>query len=296
MARRQITEEQRAEVIELKRQHSYAEVVELTGLPLGTVRTICRRSKAFTGNPTHRQMFALPEPIQSTSTALTVPQLPEQAAITGIKEVDAMLWLQEVIKTGDQALIDKALEARAKIKLTNEELATKYRQHLVSEGAGWTAAFKTIGFGELDGKARVSIEKKAARDEAISRFGNDPEYQSEAELWAINTLEGVKLELMREDRDEIARRFKLQPELLPHTLDDCLHELNYWDKYYWLIHALTDGEPHPAASEREHFVFGLMVSIRPRSRAEAKRVMEHLLAGSRMEWAASNDILINIVS
>ena len=49
------------QVLELRRNHSLREVAAQTGLPLGTVKTICARSGAFKDNPRHRAMFKLPE-------------------------------------------------------------------------------------------------------------------------------------------------------------------------------------------------------------------------------------------
>lgn len=46
MARpRTITDQQRAQVLDLKRRYSFAQVATITGLPLGTVRTLIRRKR-----------------------------------------------------------------------------------------------------------------------------------------------------------------------------------------------------------------------------------------------------------
>lgn len=34
------------------------------------------------------------------------------------------------------------------------------------------------------------------------------------------------------DKDKVAERFKARPDLLPHTLADCLCELDYWNHLY----------------------------------------------------------------
>ena len=97
-----VSPEAREKVLELRRSHSLGKVAELTGLPLGTVKIICVRSGAFNDNPRHRALFALPAIQASTSTALVVPTLPPQAVVTGDKEVDAVIWLREVIATADK--------------------------------------------------------------------------------------------------------------------------------------------------------------------------------------------------
>ena len=71
MARKTITDQQRAKVLELKRRHSYNEVAAITGLPLGTVRTIVRRSGTLSDNPKHRLMFTLPAIKHSASSSPT---------------------------------------------------------------------------------------------------------------------------------------------------------------------------------------------------------------------------------
>jgi hypothetical protein len=77
-----VSQDSRQRVIELRRNHSYAEVAKKTGLPVGTVKTICTRSGAFRDNPAHRALFALPAIQASEQTALAMPQLPAQNAVT----------------------------------------------------------------------------------------------------------------------------------------------------------------------------------------------------------------------
>ena len=86
-----ITPEVRQNVLDLRRSHSLREVAELTGLALGTVKTIVSRSGQSRDNQALRKLFALPALQTSTSTALAVPELPRQQAHTGDKEIDAVL-------------------------------------------------------------------------------------------------------------------------------------------------------------------------------------------------------------
>ena len=64
-----LTNEQREQVITLRRTHSLSEVASLAGLSLGTVKAIVSRSGLFTDNPRHRAMFTLP-PVCALSRAL----------------------------------------------------------------------------------------------------------------------------------------------------------------------------------------------------------------------------------
>ena len=92
-----LTNEQREQVITLRRTHSLSEVASLAGLSLGTVKAIISRSGLFTDNPRHRAMFTLPPRPSSRETLPTVPELPPQRVVTGDKEIDALLWLRQVI-------------------------------------------------------------------------------------------------------------------------------------------------------------------------------------------------------
>ncbi len=76
-------------------------------------------------NQAFRALFTLP-PIQpSASTSLTVPEMPAPKVVTGDREVDAVLWLQECVRTGHQALIDKALEAAKKITTPSVQTSSR---------------------------------------------------------------------------------------------------------------------------------------------------------------------------
>lgn len=292
-----ITDQQRAQVLELKRRHSYSEVAAITGLPLGTVRTIVRRSGALSDNPKHRLMFTLPAIKHSASTQLAAFVMPPQREVTGDKEVDAVLWLREVIATGDPLAIDKALTAVANIKTPLAEIETRYANHLRKNGGGnMFAAFKAIGFADIEDHVKKSKTTALLRHEAAARFGNDPDLMTEAERWAIRVLDGVDVELLDSDRSGIADRFKQHPELMPHTLADCLHELNFWNDLYWLKQAADAGEPAQECYEREHFVFELMAEIRPRSRDEATAVLQYIIDDERKDDEHADAILFNLVS
>ena len=103
--KQRVSDEQRSQVLELRRRHSLREVAEATGLPLGTVKTLVSRSGAFRDNEQHRALFTLPPVMASRETLPSVPELPPQERVTGDKEVDAVLWLRSIINTGQRALI-----------------------------------------------------------------------------------------------------------------------------------------------------------------------------------------------
>lgn len=295
-----VSPDTRQQVLELRRCHSLRQVAERTGLPLGTVKTLCSRSGAFRDNQALRELFALP-PIQtSASTALTVPELPPQDIVTGDQEIDAVLWLRSVIATGQPALIEKAMLAAKRIKTPLKDLADRYMKHLVSARPGdWTVAFQTMGFDDLEGLAKSSIEKLTRQHEAVARFGSVDNLftKTPAEQFCIDALAGLKFYLYEsKDNAKVEKRFQAHPELLPHTLSDCLHERAYWTDLYWLRCAASQGsgDHWPEAQARDDFVFRSLARIRARTKEEAVAVLRYL-ADDYMDQEETNAILMNLI-
>lgn len=298
--RQRVSDDQRRLVLELRRRHSLREVAEITGLPLGTVKTLVSRSGAFRDNEQHRAMFTLPPISASTESLPSVPELPPQEVVTGDKEVDAVLWLRSIISTGQAALIDRAMEGAKKIKTPLEVLEKRYRDHLVATSPGHLfAAMSSFGFADLDALATRAIERHRLRLEGAARFGDALLADTESETFCIQALRGLKAtgQFGDFDKSEVAARFSVHPELLPHTLADCLYELGYWDHLYRLRNAVdrdaSDGPPE--ATARDWFVFGLLAQIRPRDKAEALAVFRYLIASQRDDMAESEAILCNLI-
>lgn len=290
----------RADVLELRKSFSLREVANKTGLPLGTVKTICNRSGAFKDNATHRALFALPPFHHSSSTALTVPALPAQEAETGDAEIDAMLWLRKVITTGQADLIDKALLAAKRIKTPLKELEERYLKHLVSKKPGdWTVALKTFGFSDLEGLARGSSDRLARQHAGIARFGSMENLfnPTPAEQFCIDALFGLKLTGWTYDENEVDDRFNARPDLMPRTLSDCLYERAYWSDLYWLRAAWPDSGDHfHEVQARDDFAFRGLARIRARSKDEAVEVLRYLDSKDAFGRQETQSILMNLVS
>lgn len=298
--RHRVSDEQRRLVLDLRRRHSLREVAEITGLPLGTVKTLVSRSGAFRDNEQHRALFTLPPISASTETLPSVPELPPQEVVTGDKEVDAVLWLRSIISTGQSALIERAMEGAKKIRTPLDALEKRYRDYLVATNPGHPfAAMSSYGFADLDALATRAIERHRLRQEGAARFGNDLLADTEAETFCVEALRGVKAtgQFGDFDKSEVAARFNAHPELLPHTLADCLYELGYWDHLYRLRNAVDrDASDGPVeATARDWFVFGLLAQIRPREKAEALAVFRYLIASQRDDMAESEAILCNLI-
>ena len=297
-----VSDDLRRQVLDLRRRHSLREVAEATGLPLGTVKTITSRSGAFRDNAAQHALFALPPIKPSAETLPSVPELPPQRAITGDAEVDILLWLREVISTGQAAPIERAMEAAERIKTPRKDLEKRYSDHLLATCEGNVfRTFGSIGFADLEGLAARSVEKHRQRIEGRARFGDALLANTDAELFCIEALDGAKPgQWGFLDEGEVAERFKARPELLPHTLADCLHELAYWADLYRLRSATCehsyDAEGPQEAHARERFAFTLLGEIRPRNREEAKAVLRYLIANQRKDDQDADKILDNLIA
>ena len=298
--KQRVSDKQRRLVLDLRRRHSLREVAQITGIPLGTVKTLVSRSGAFRDNEQHRAMFTLPPISASTEALPSVPELPPQEVVTGDKEVDAVLWLRSVISTGQAALIDRAMEGAKKIKTPLDVLEKRYRDYLVATNPGHLfAAMSSFGFADLDALATRAIEQQRLRLEGAARFGGNLLADTEAETFCIEALRGLRAagQFGDFDKRQVAARFNAHPELLPHTLADCLYELSYWDQLYRLRNAVdrdaSDGPPD--ATARDWFVFGLLAQIRPRDKSEGLAVFRYLIASQREDMAESEAILINLI-
>lgn len=251
-------------------------------------------------NHQHRALFSLPPIKPSRETLPSIPKLPPQQRVTGDKEVDALLWLRTVIGTGEAALIECAMEAASKIKTPRDALEKRYRDYLAATNPGnLFAALSSFGFADLDSLATKAIEQRRLRIEGAARFGDDLLADTEADVFCIEALHGLERgeTLNQYDKSEAAARFKARPDLMPHTLADCLHELNYWDRLYWLRNAVdiyaSDG---PAESQaREWFVFGLLAEIPPRNKEEARAVFRYLYDSGRDEQEEARGIIENLI-
>lgn len=294
------THPKREQVLAMRRSHSLQDIAIKTGIPLGTVKTWCNRSGLSRDNAALRQLMTLPPIQQSASTALAVPELPPQQEVTGDPEIDAVLWLRQVIETGQVALIGKAMEAAKRIKTPLKTLEDRYMKHLVSKEPGnWTVVFRTLGFADLDGLAESSIQKLARQHEALARFGTVDALFADtpAETFATDVLRGCKRDKSRGGYDDAAadKRFNSRTDLLPHTLSDCLYELAYWHDLYWLRSVHDYGDPTNEAYAREQFAFRCLGRIRPRSKAEAIAVFRYLAEHEKMDDSETEGILLNLI-
>lgn len=137
----------------------------------------------------------------------------------------------------------------------------------------------SFGFADLEGLAKSSLATAALVSEAKARFEGETIWEdTPAEQFcekALKRCKGFK-DYINNDKAEVAKRFRKHADLMPHTLDDCLHEIAYWDRLYALRHAAGEwGDGMHEAIARDWFVQDLLSEIKPRNQHEALRVLDY---------------------
>lgn len=257
-------------------------------------------------NQAFRELFSLP-PIQaSTSTALTAPETPAPKVVTGDRELDAVLWLRECIKTGHAALIAPALDAFKKIRTPPDELEKRYCAWLRENSGGnpFAVIFGGMGFANLAGLAQKSSEQLARRHDAIARFGSVENLfkDTRAEAACKKALRGLKRSKphgwLEYDSEQTDARFSAHQALAPRTQADCLHGMEFSTTLYWIRHACEPnaGDHWAAFQAHEDFCFRSLARIAPCSKEEALAVLEYLEAREYMDRDETPAILRNLVA
>ena len=249
-----------------------------------------------------RALFALPPMPSSAGTALFIPELPPSQAVTGDGEIDAVLWLQSVVKTGNQVLIDMALESVKRITTPMKLLEDRYAAHVRKTHPDnvFAVLFATMDFGDLEKRAKQAVEKEARKREALSRFGSVEALfaATPAEAACGKALRGLKRKNGFYDSRQARSRFERHPALVPATIDDCLYVFEYWERLYVLRSAAVDyaGDPLQETSEHDSYCFAKMSDVHPRSGAEAIRAFDHMNSCDRLGWSHGPEVLRNLIA
>ena len=295
----------RAQVLALRRTQSARAVAQALNIPLGTVKAISSRAGITRDNAKMRAFFRLPEIVASDCTALQPPVAPPQpVAVTGNKDLDAVLWLRQVVQTGDTALIAKAMQAAERIKTPAQELEKRYGDFLMRESGGNTmrAVFGSIGFADLKGLAERTLDKQARRREAIARYGSMegvfatlPQEQFCMDALALVPTSATSWYAF--DQEQVNAAFAQQIDLVPHTLADCLYELDFWDAVYRLRNGWDNaGDDLPEVNARRRYIDShCLATIRPKTRDEAKAVLRYMAAHEMFDRNETDAVLENLV-
>lgn len=294
-----------AQVLALRRTQSASAVAKALGIPLGTVKAICSRAGLTRDNAKLRAFFCLPEPVASNCTALQ-PQVapPKPTTTTGNQDLDAMLWLRQVVQTGDAALIAKAMQAAQRIQTPAAELEKRYGQYLMQQSGGNTmaAAFGSIGFADLHGLAKAVLSKQQRRMDALARFGSEQAVfaDTKQERFCIDALALVPMSTdgwPQYEQEQVNAAFAQHTDLVPHTLSDCLHELDFWDALYHLRTGWDNtGDELPQVYARRCYIDAHCLStIRPKSRQEAKTVLRYMAEHEMFDRTETDAVLENLI-
>nr|WP_237388286.1 helix-turn-helix domain-containing protein [Xenorhabdus sp. Sc-CR9] len=279
----------------------------------------------MTDNTVHKTLFTIPEPGYSTAIA-TVKPLPVQRKITGNKQVDAYLWVLEVIKTNEPAHLDAAEVALKKLKITPKAAQQKYADYLMKSGAhAFQVAFGTLSMDNPQGYiSRAKEQIKAAAKvrgifasyeaaleltapEKLMLMGELAEIYEPFHYWseeehAQGCMYGDRINEIDTLRKATAKGFAEQlPE--PHTLSDVVREFLYWD---WLSQmrnvAAKELDPGGYGDERyyiydrEEYLEEKLTTIQPISRQEAIDVCKWVLEEERFHDRELTDrIILNLV-
>lgn len=295
----------RAQVLTMRRTQSARAVAQALNIPLGTVKAITSRSGLTRDNAKLREFFRLPEIVASTCTGLQPPVAPPQpVAVTGDKDLDAVLWLRQVVQTGDADLIAKAMQAAERIKTKPDELEKRYGDYLMRASGGNTmqAVFGSIGFATLKGLANRVLGNQARRREAIARYGSEQAVfatlpQEQFCMDALALVPAAAIGWHDYDPELVNAAFAQQTELVPHTLADCLYELEFWGALYHLRNGWDNaGDDLPEVNARRHYIEAHCLStIRPKTRDEAKVVLRFMAEHEMFDRSETDAVLENLV-
>lgn len=320
-----LTPEQKAEIIRLKRRGlGYGRIAGELGIKTTTVRAVCKRSGLFDDNPAHVALFTIPAPAHSSELA-TVKPLPPQEVVTGHKQTDAYLWVLEVIKLNEPAHLAAAEEALQKLTIKPKDAEKRYRDWLVLNGTDLlNVAFGTLFMDNpqhfLD-RARSNIDSArqvrahygsydAAMEPVVAEMLIDQsallvgdDFGMTEEEASSGSISGADRYFEVEDARKAAHDGFCDVLPDPHTLSDVVREFEYWDWLYKMRHTASKelgwqygADQRQEISDREDWLDGKLVTLRPRHQREAVDVLKWLLQSERHEGRDEMDtILLNLV-
>lgn len=196
------------------------------------------------------------------------------------------------------------MQAAERIKTPAKELEKRYGEFLMRESGGNTmrAVFGSIGFADLKGLAERTLDKQARKREALARFGSEQAVFADTapERFCVDALALVPVTTKgwREyDQAQANAAFAQHQDMAPHTLADCLHELEFWDALYHLRHGWDSaGDDLPEVNARRHYIEAhCMATIRPKTRDEAKIVLRYLAAHEMFDRNETDAVLENLI-
>lgn len=302
-ARQNISEFQKAEIIGMRSRYSHAEIARALGISVGSVKSIIHRYSQPIGI-SHADLIQPLDPLDipaSLCREIAVPMAPEK--ITGIPEIDAVLNLRRLIETGSETAISQALELGAALvasKDKQKEIERRYMQHLQATGGNaFIVALSSLGFADLPGLVSVVRRKRAAMAESLRYFAdiNAAIATQPAEQRMIDILADVGRDGKYGDWSDEAmdRAFRRHPDIIPPSLTAVMAEVAFWARLYELRRPFFDCyDELPEVQARGTWLYSLLATIPPRSRAEALAVVDWLESrdlGHTLEHAIMRNLI-----
>ena len=302
-ARQNISEFQKAEIIGMRSRYSHAEIARALNISVGSVKSIIHRHSQPIGI-NHADLIQPLDPLDipaSLCREIAVPMAPE--VITGIPEVDAVINLRRLIETGGEIAISQALELGAALiasKDRQKEIERRYMQHLQATGGNpLIVAFSSIGFADLPGLVSVTRRKRAEMAESLRYFAdaNAAIATLPAEQRMIDILADVGRDGQYGDWSDatLDSAFRRHPDIVPPSLTAVMAEVAFWARLYELrkpFFGVYDEIPEVQA--RGAWLYNLLATIPPRSRAEALVVVDWLESrdlGHKLEHAIMRNLI-----
>lgn len=291
-------------------------------LAKGTLQAALRRHEPASknqqeraSNPEHQRLFTIPTPLCSHERALTVPELPEQQAITGDPEIDACLWLAKVCKTArDPGVLDKVLVAAQRITTPAKEIEQRYVDWLKQQPGihSMQVAFASIGMANIEEKVAKARERIVVYNEGAAIFGSyrhalmptPPEQMIERTVGELpDGADDLFYRWTQEQRAELFAR-----SVNPTTLTEAAAELHYWRWLHnirWKMQQAEAPDEYcpdapPEISARRDWVEGLLCELPTQSPAEALQIGEAVRHGlvetdSVNDWKTQAAILEHLL-
>ena len=199
------------------------------------------------------------------------------AHTTGDADVDTVLHLRDMVRTGDPVMIENALSMFAAIKRPRAEMEDAYRTYMYSRNPGNVfAGFDATCFCDLDAEAKKVSEKVALCAEAYARFGDERLSNHDAVKFCEKALSGVDCGSWQGNDEDVDRVFGEITDMVPATLDDILFEMTFWDRMYAMNNAVCGGDLPDAHRCRYWYLFRRIPKTPAASREEALRLFDYM--------------------
>uniref|UniRef100_UPI001B3008A7 hypothetical protein n=1 Tax=Vibrio crassostreae TaxID=246167 RepID=UPI001B3008A7 len=224
-----------------------------------------------------------------------ITELPPQQRVTGDKEVDAYLWLRQIVSEVPHPMVfNLAEEAVKKLTRPLKELVDAYSSWAIQQDGASAigVAFGTFHMDNFAGTLEGHRKKLEQFNAAKGHFGTieaafeltEPEAIL-VDRWVLDYGDRQESPLLRES--EYYHMLDVLPK--PTSITEVLNELEYWDELYSLRYALEECEQHCLVEIRIHWLECQLPVMPPASKEEAVRLAEYISTDDRLDLATLAD-------